>query len=509
MAAPNVSSGLTGGNARSKGRVAEHDPETVLDLVAAVAHAVVTSGAAPSPQHVPMAAFNRARVEVDRARGITDPVTNPARTPTAEAIHMRFSKLAGRSVPWAEILDGATRSGRSRVMWLAALRREDAVDELTDVVVINALRLVAARREVLTVSMREYTETRDALVAQDGRRNGEDGTLHEVLPTANQILAHCGLRWLPALQLAGMAPATAAQARSQRSSSQRHSPPPPQRTGLPVAQMVAHYAALNGTWPSKPLLHQFAAAANARMADTAGPIGPYREQAAELLRAEGVPVPTRTRGGGKAKRATFRYPLAGIPGAPPRNRRRPPSQSTAGGPGAAASAAAGAGVAGATAAGAAGTGAESGQERPRRQRGVSDDGAVNHARREYAVLSLRVWLAGLQGDTSARRTRREYVAWQTGTHWLRAGAFDDGMGGFTALKMEAAAANTSVRRTGGDPLIEALALAAGARARFRGSWSVGADGAPARETDPEPVPFSKAVRAVLAGNVAELVAERQ
>jgi hypothetical protein len=61
----------------------------------------------------------------------------------------------------------------------------------------------------------------------------------------------------------------------------------------------------------------FAGPCASRTADPTAPMAPVREQAAELLAAEGITPPTRTRGGGKGKRLTYRHPAGGIPGAPP------------------------------------------------------------------------------------------------------------------------------------------------------------------------------------------------
>jgi len=80
-------------------------------------------------------------------------------------------------------------------MWLAALRREDRRDDLTDEIVTHALWLVAADRGSDTLALREYAQRRDRLIARDGERQGDDGALAALLPTSNQILAHCDLKW--------------------------------------------------------------------------------------------------------------------------------------------------------------------------------------------------------------------------------------------------------------------------------------------------------------------------
>ena len=156
---------------------------------------------------------------------------------------MRFTKLAGRPVPWPELLAGALRSSRNRIMWLSALRLEEARDDLTDELVAHALWLVATREGARTLTRRAYERRREELVAEDRALHGDDGILERTLPTGNQILAYCDLEWENALKLAGMTSAVR-QPRPGRK-------PPPQRPGMAVAEMIAIYAALNGTWPSK------------------------------------------------------------------------------------------------------------------------------------------------------------------------------------------------------------------------------------------------------------------
>jgi hypothetical protein len=126
-----------------RGSEATHGPEELLDLVADVARCALATGAVRVPKEVSMPLFNRTKVDVDRARGIADPKRDPERTPTADAIQMRFKELAGRKVPWSELLEVALRQPEQRTMWFAALGREAVRDDLTDELVEHALRRVA------------------------------------------------------------------------------------------------------------------------------------------------------------------------------------------------------------------------------------------------------------------------------------------------------------------------------------------------------------------------------
>ena len=275
-----------------------------------------------------------------------------------------------------------------------------------------------------------------------------------MLPTGNQVLSFCGLDWKQALRLAGLRPrAAGAPARH------RGRPRLTAIAGMPVGQAVAMYAAINAHWPSYPGLLHFAAACGVRMQDKPpGGMGDIRAQAADLLRAEGAEPPTRPRGGGKGKRLTYRYPMAGIPGAPLRD----PDD---------------------------------------RRRQLVANPRLAQLRRELAVLSLRVWLASLTANDM--RTRAQYLSWQIGTGWTPASGLD-AFGGFAAVKREAARENDRARREHGTDLPDDVAARLDAiRAEVEAIYAAG------QVRQPEPVPFGKALRAVLAGPHAQARPPRQ
>jgi hypothetical protein len=424
-----------------RGRKATHDPEALLDLVAAVARAGVATGAVLVPEDVSMPVFNRAKLDLDRARGITDPKRDPERTPTADAIQMRFKELAGRKVPWAELVEVALRAPDKRTMWFAALGRQEVREDLTDALVVHALRRVAHELGGDSPGLHSYGQMRDRLVRQDRALHGDDGVLDRLLPTANQVLAYCGMSWQQALNLAELPAAP---------SRPTTAPPRPKRVPpMRPAQVAAFYAALNGTWPSRATLLHFVASCGIRMGDVVGGAVGLRDEAAELLRAAGQAPPTRTRGGGKGKRMTYRYPVDGVPGAPLRDlntRRRQPKKATT---------------------------------------------AFKTLRRERALISVRVWLASTSaGD---KRTRSAYATWAVGTKWVSATTLNR-YGGFTLLKGEASKANAAARRTHGtDVPKHVLARAEAITAGTEASYAAGA------VSEPEPVPFADALRTVLAG----------
>jgi hypothetical protein len=189
---------------RPRGRKATHGPEELLNLVAEVARAAVAAGVVPEDVSMPL--FNRTKVDVDRKRGLADPKRDPERTPTADAIQMRFKDVAGRRVPWAELVEIALRPPEKRTMWFAALGREDARDDLSDAHVVHALRRVAHELGGESPGFHSYGDVRDRLVCQDRAMHGDDGLLARVLPSANQVLAYCDMSWPRALRLAGLTP---------------------------------------------------------------------------------------------------------------------------------------------------------------------------------------------------------------------------------------------------------------------------------------------------------------
>jgi hypothetical protein len=439
---------------RGRGRTATHDAETLFDLVAAVARAAVTAGRARVPERVAMAAFNVVKLDVDLARGIADPKTSPERTPTADAIQMRFKELAGRPVGWAELVEVALRPPDKRPMWLGVLRRDDARDDLTDALVAHALQRVAHERKAATVARNEYAETQQELVAADRDLYGDDGLLEELLPTDNQILVYCDRSWPNALKLAGLKHYS--QPRSVRN-------PQPSKNllpSMPYAEMVAFYAALNGHWPSDFVLLHFAAACNIRMeAKLTADVQATRNEAARLLTAAGVASPLGTRPRDGARLPTYRFPVNGIPGAPLR-------------------------------------GSDPARARP------GENPRLDALRQELAVSSLRVWLAGLAaGD---KRVRAAYVRWQVGSDWTTASSFDrHRLGSFSELKREANDENARLRQAGGDPLADALAGAAVIRADIQALRNAGS------AQQPDPVPFADALRTVLAGPHGEVQPPKQ
>jgi len=373
--------------ARRRGATATHDNETLLRLVAGVARFAADDPRwrVGVPERVSMRTFNAAKVDFDRGRGLNDPTTDAERTPTANAVVMRFNEQSTRRIAWAEVLGAALR--RDPTMWLSAVRRAEAVRPVAPHELAFALRYVASRLGVTTLTRAAYRAGRDDAVAEDIARNGEDALLDRLLPTLNRIDGQ--MRWAAALDIAGLRTTA-----PRRPAASRPRPATGANGGLPIAQAVAHYAALNGAWPSYPTLLAWARDTGFAMQDR--PTGGWKlviAAARELLADAGLEPPAGEgpKPLGKGKRLSYRYPLAGIPGAPTR----------------------------------------------------STDPVRASDHEELCVLALRLWLAE-RGESS----RDDYIRWQVDSGWPAASRFDQ-HGGFKALRTRARKQNTAESRAHG------------------------------------------------------------
>lgn len=188
----------TATTARRRGAVAAHDDETLLELVAGVARLAAADPRwrLQKPERISMRTFNEAKLVFDRDRGLTDPATDPQRTPTANAIVMRLNEHATRRITWAELVAAALRGDPT--MWLAAARRAAAVEPVALHELRFALRYVAGRLRRDTLTRGEYRAERDAAVRDDVERHGDDALLDRLLPTLNRIDGQ--MRWAQALK---------------------------------------------------------------------------------------------------------------------------------------------------------------------------------------------------------------------------------------------------------------------------------------------------------------------
>jgi hypothetical protein len=137
---------MTVSPARGRGAVATHDHESLLDRVAGVAGVAQWAVADPTTDvkvaaRISMRCLNEAKLAYDAARGLADPRKDPERTPTANAILMRFNAQTPRAVSWEKLVSIALQADRT--MWLAAGLRAEALVPVSAHQLLIALRLVA------------------------------------------------------------------------------------------------------------------------------------------------------------------------------------------------------------------------------------------------------------------------------------------------------------------------------------------------------------------------------
>lgn len=381
------------------------------------------------PEEVSTTAFDRWRRQADVDRGV-DP-DGPERTPSAAEVRRRLGAAANRPLSWSGIVTGAL--GDEHEPWLRAATRETAA-EVSPAQLSFGLRYVAQTLDTRSLNRDLYEAERACLVVADEQRFGDGARLRDLLPTVEQIDGQYG--WTNALVLVGLA----ARRPKERRRAGRRAP-----AGLPVVEAVGFFGALNGRWPSATELAAWARDSRFALTNPA----PLRDQwdavcaqAGQLLAGAGCAVPgpyEPPRGGRGARRPGYRYPVDGIPGAPPPARlgpnRTPPEQA---------------------------------------------------ARvRELCVLGLRHFLSGATRDSLSA-----YRKWLPGTEWPGLSTINR-HGGFADLREEARTANRASRAEYGVDITDA------ARARAQ-ELQLLIDTAPAVE----PVPFAEAVAALLAGPLA-------
>lgn len=331
-----------------------------------------------------MSAYNRVLAELKVERpGLVS-------APSAEAMHLHFNRLGSGRLSWEQIVGLALSEPGPRVSRLTVAGRLPMAPYLGEDHVFFALRRVARVAGVDTLAPYEYMRGRDEQLRRDARRGG---LLRDLLPTEGQITTICG-DWKRALDLAGLQPLV-------RRLPRRTAVAP--RRGLPLADAIVLFCAVNGRFPGLLLLGRFAEACGFAV-ETVDTYSDAVEAARELLALHGLPVPAeRPVNWGKVRR--WEYPRDGVPGAPARD----------------------------------------------------SVGSPGFYTRELCIVALRVW--DLELAATGKRTQKRYLAWQIGSEWPAPKVFSR-YGGLTALRAEAFRANAERLAEGCKPqavLVELLA----------------------------------------------------
>jgi hypothetical protein len=201
--------------------------------------------------------------------------------PTARAICMSLK------VSWQELLTLVFNEERNTTMSAAANQRA-WFKVPTEEEIFFALRFVAMKRGVETLSYADYERGREQLIAADKKRMGNESVLEQVLPRAGQIWNACGKDWEYALTVAQLTP--------QRQV--KH------ETSMPVEDVYDALVRWTGARPQGWLtLDRFAQMANLPMSRRLGR-KPFKQLEKAIIakrKKQGLPVPKQVMNMGEAK----------------------------------------------------------------------------------------------------------------------------------------------------------------------------------------------------------------
>lgn len=255
----------------------------------AVVREVLEHASPAAPHKVSTRKFDAARVAAGHAG-----------CPSARAIWMRLNKEARKPLDWAAIKTLALNPTRSLTQTRAAAERAEGT-HLTEQHVYFALRYVGRHLEVEAPTRDQYASGRERLLATAKRRGDE--SLEPLLPTVGQIERLFNRDWDAALK------------RAKLTRERPKAVPPPRPKGMPVAEVTAHFVKLNGWWPTKDMLAQFAREADIKMqSKSALSAADTRKQAADLLVKEGISLPAEPGPPADAKQRAIKLPASRLPG---------------------------------------------------------------------------------------------------------------------------------------------------------------------------------------------------
>jgi len=285
-------------------------PEQLYPLVRTIAE----EGKPGHPESISVREFDKARA----ATGHDD-------APSAKAICQRLADRDGKAMGWRRVKEIAFDETAS-IEHVERRRRASAPARyLSERGVYFALRLIAKRLDVKTMTPGEYDDERQVALKEERKRDRPRPLLAQLLPTANQIEQlflsgdddddddqDVGAAWDRALEVAELEPR--AQLRDQRRRRGRL------EESLPLIEAIHIFAELNGRLPSKTDLNEFGEKADVQLEAIRKPYRDVLREAIAYRQALGHNGPTelpRPEGGagGNAPRAPIAAPAPGsIPG---------------------------------------------------------------------------------------------------------------------------------------------------------------------------------------------------
>lgn len=295
-----------------RGRAASnYRPEQLYALVRVIAE----EGKPGHPESISVREFDKARA-----------ATGHDAAPSAKAICQRLADRDGKAMGWKRVKEIAFDENAS-IEHVERRRRASAPARyLSERGVYFALRLVAKRLDVKTMTPGEYEDERLVALKEERDRDRRRPLLAQLLPTANQIeLLFVGGdddddgAWDRALAIAELEPR--AQLRDQRRRRGRL------EESLPLVEAIHLFAELNDRLPSKTDLNEFGEKADVQLEAIRKPYRDVLREAIAYRQTLGHNGPTelpRPEGGagGNAPRAQIAAPPPGsIPGVARRLRK--------------------------------------------------------------------------------------------------------------------------------------------------------------------------------------------
>lgn len=238
---------------------------------------------------------------------------------------MRLKDREGKAMSWTRVLKLALGPGRQTEQAERVRFKEPEAHHLGERHVVFALRLVAKRLEVASLTPGQYANERYKLLEEKQRSQRQ--LYAELMPTVGQIeriVDGGNTAWDRALELAFLEPRQVL--RQQRDLAQRGRRP----ESMPLVKAIHHYVEANGELPTKRRLLEFARLADLQVGEPRRDWSKHVEEAIAYRRTLGLEGPTELPGTtvspGRPKPAV-QVPIGGVPGTNPRRTHGQPKYS--------------------------------------------------------------------------------------------------------------------------------------------------------------------------------------
>jgi DNA-binding MarR family transcriptional regulator len=244
-------------------------------------YAIVREGALLAAQHdddelkdpgkVTQRAFDQVRHALESKWG--------APIPRASEICRLLRDYEGRPYPWQKLLDTVFKNSVDFAQHHAQrMSRPDRT--LSDEIVYWSINMVANLLRTRTLRPSEYEAGRKRLLEQSGLTVRSREALARVLPTADQLIAHCG-SWDKALVIGELEP-------------RAELPPRPSLQVVDAAAAIARFYDADGYLPSEEQLRVFQRREDIACEDWTGKRWEeWCDEASALITAQGLPTPNR------------------------------------------------------------------------------------------------------------------------------------------------------------------------------------------------------------------------